>query len=255
MATSLSNKIYHSRDLKRVRVDSVDLRQKPMGNPQPNRPRGGIVGLTTTGIKERPITDIERKENQAQQKLDEANRALEEAHQRVEDAKHQAEIIQRDAYHAGFEHGEKAGEKLGEQKIDSSIQSLTNLIEAIQTDRERIARLHEKELIKVAFAIATETLKTKIEMEPEVLAGVVNAALARVTKVHSIKLIVSTNDRQLIERMLKQRPDNRIESDNFTLIADERLARGTCRVETETGSIDCSVEESIQTLHKILWNA
>ena len=250
----MSSRIYHSLDLKRLRVDDVNLARNPMGSPNPDRPRGGIIGLTSQGMASPPMSDIERNERLARQKVEEAERLLQSARQKVEDAEHQAEVIQRDAYHAGFEHGEKAGAKLGEQKVDSAIQNLASLMEAIRAERERIARLHEQDLIKIAFAIASEVLKTHIEMEPEVLGGVVEAALAKVTKVHQIKLTVSASDGQLIERMIQQSKPQCLRDASFELVADEKLPRGSCLLETDTGSIDCSVLDSIQTLHDVLWN-
>lgn len=228
------------------RVHDVDLRTTPMGPQRPDRPAGGIVGARPLGRGERPLSELEMREMQIKQSLENAQR--------------QAEAIQAEAYHAGFEQGERAGEKLVLQKLEPTIQTFLSLIDGLQRDRAALIEEHERELIKVAFMIAGKVLRRAVEMEPEQVEQVVRAALARVTGAQHVTLHLAPIDAQLIEQQM-QRARQAADSaallwppENLTIVSDEEVARGGCRVETPTGDIDATIENQLRVLRTQLWD-
>ena len=176
-----------------------------------------------------------------------------QARRLVEEAQARAEAIQRDAYHAGFEQGERAGNKLALQKLEPSMQTFQGLIEAIRQDRENMIRHYEGELIKVAFAIALQVVKKTIEMDPQTVTEVVKAGLAKVSKAQAVKLKISTHDLPLVEQFMASRGDEPWLPDHLTIEGDPEIERGGCRIITDSGEVDATIETQLRMLKGTLW--
>lgn len=233
------SKLFKSRDVQDTRVTGVDLRSRPVAAPQTNRPLGGFVGMRVEH-PEAPLSQVERLER--------------EATARVEQARREAEQIQRDAYLAGFEQGEKAGQKLALQKAEPTIQTFTTLIEQMQQERATLIEQHERELIKVAYLIAQRVLHGELERHPERVREVVAAAVAKVDTTQPLTIVLAPMDKQLIEAeiaggLLKGRF-----SLQPTLLADEAMPRGGCRVLTEAGDIDAAIDSQLIAIRDGLWD-
>lgn len=234
------SKIYRSLDLTQAKVSLVDLQQRAMGPQHPQRPAGGFSGAGREGAPGETLTHLERCEREAASMLEEARR--------------QADALQADAYREGFAQGERAGEKLAQQKGEPVVQAFQELIRSMQNERAELIRQYEQDLIKVAYAIAAQVLHATLEHEPEYLAGVVEAALAKVSNAQAITLKVSPYDHQLLDPLMRKRSGGAWPPPQMTIEADETIARGGCRVETETGDIDATIETQMRVLKNALWS-
>ena len=172
----------------------------------------------------------------------------------VEEARSQAEAIQRDAYHAGFEQGERAGEKLALQKIEPVMHTFEKLIEAINGEHETLTQRYESELIKIAFLIATEILKKTIEMDADVVRTVVSGALSKVSKSKTIKLIVSPPDEALIKQFMENQAGATWIPPHVGIESDAEIGRGGCKILTESGEIDATIETQLSMMRGVLWD-
>lgn len=239
------SRIIRSLDTDRPAVDESDLLGKPLDDPKPDRPKGGFAfDYKSSNTREHRLSVIEQREQESVRLLEEAKLEA----QRI------AERVQREAYEAGFEQGEKAGEKLAAQKAEPLVATLEQLIQALQQDRQRLIEHHEQDLIKIAFSIATEVLKTTLEMQPEVVSNVVEAALSKIATNQKIELCVSPLDYQLVHQYIEQREGEGWDREHFKIVTDENIGRGGCRVNTETGDIDATLETQLRVLKNILWN-
>ena len=234
------SRIFRSLDPKQQRVTDVDLSSRQVGAQRPDRPEGGFCGFNPGGPPQQVLSEIERREQ--------------ESLRLIEDAQRQSESIQAEAYRAGFDQGERAGEKLAMQKLEPMLQSFRELTEAVMGERENTIRMYEQDLIKVAYAIATEVLKTTIQLHPEVVAEVVEAALAKISKAQEATLRVSPYDKQLIEHQMRKLKGESWPPANMKVVADESIGRGGCRITTDTGDIDATLETQLRVLKSMLWN-
>ena len=232
------SKLYRSDELGERKVEQADLR-RPIESPGPTRPPAGFYGCTPGQPAAPPVTAMEQREHEAARTLDEARR--------------QAEAIQRDAYHAGFEQGQRAGEKLAAQSIEPTLQAFRTLLESIGEDRARLIEEHRQELIKIAFALACAVLHRALELAPEAVADVVEAALVKAGRSREVTLQLSPHDRQLVDQQMKRRHGDAWPAAALTIEEDESVGRGGCRLLTETGDIDATIETQLRVLKTMLW--
>jgi flagellar assembly protein FliH len=210
-----------------------------LGSPHAGRPAGGFVGAQGSHAGPMP-SDLERREQ--------------EALQLIEAARRQAETIQRDAYHEGFAQGDRAGERLAAQKVEPVLQALQMLIDSLAREREALIQQYEAELIKVAFAIAGQVLHRQIDLAPEVVADVTAAALAKVACARAITIRVAPHDLKVLETQMRQRGGGAWPPAHVRIEEDETIGRGGCRLETDGGDIDATIETQMRVLRAQLWS-
>lgn len=251
------SKLFRSLDLRQTRVSEVNIRERVLGPQNPERPEGGFQGCQTAEAAPAVMSHMERRQLEAEQ---EAQRLVEDARQQAEVIRHEAEairrdaeVIQRDAYREGFAQGERGGERLALQKGEPVIRILQEICDALSNERAALIQLHEAELIKIAFVIATQVLKTTIELEPEVLSHVLEAALAKVAKAQEITLYLAPLDHQLIAQLMSKAGGGVWPPPHVTTQPDETVGRGGCRVESEAGDIDATIETQLRILKDALW--
>ena len=223
-----------------IRVADMEFDKTMLGSPHPGRPRGGFAADRDADAPSQYMNRYER--------LHPSGKRI------IEDARRKAEEIGREAYHAGFEQGERAGQKLATQKIESTCETFSALIDSIHRQRAELIEGYESELIKVALAIATRVVGKTIELEPDVLARVVQDVLEKVSEAKSILIYVSAHDEQLIGGLMEQHTGRPWPPEHVTVQVDDSVGRGGCKVVADTGALDATIETKLLELKAQLCN-
>lgn len=234
------SRIYRSRQ-SQPPMARVDYNYNQVGPQRPDRPAGGFV--------------TQRGDEQLGEVLSAMEQRKRQATHIIEQAQREAETIQRDAYHAGFEQGERAGEKLATQKIEPTVQMFESIIEKIHTERQSLVERHRDDLIKVAFAIATQVVKKTIELDPEVIGHVFEEALRQSASPQPMTVRLNPNDEQLLIQFMQKRGTRDWPPEDVTIRPDETIGRGGCRIEMETGDIEATIDSQIRMLKELVLNA
>lgn len=233
------SKIYRSIDPAIPFVKQVDVQDTRLAHSGKVRPRGGFHDAHMVAFGQAAVSETEQREICA--------------HKLIEEAQANAESIQREAYHAGFEEGERAGLKLALQKAEPALQALAGICQAVDRERESLLRQHQNELIKIAFLIAAKVVHKTVELQPEVVTEVVAEAMRKVAKNQDVTIHVAPPDLKLIEALLKDGKVPFLASDHIRMAADDAIGRGGCRLSTDTGEIDATIDGQLRALQGVLW--
>lgn len=236
------SRIYRARDLDNRPIENLPIDSRNVSAPATARARGGVQWIESEGgTRTRHRTQFELRQAEAEQVLARAQS--------------ESERIQREAYHQGFAQGEAAGRKLAAQKIEPVLKALATLIASIGEEREKVVERYEGELIRLAYLIATKVLHREIETNQEAAVHVARAALAKVVKARHVTLMVSPYDLEMMQQHLS---DGDLRGhwtpENVTLEADFSIGRGGCRITTDSGEIDATIETQLHLLKTLLWN-
>lgn len=230
------SRVIRSRDLEEHAVGKIDLESKATGAPNPDRPRGGVLWLSSPGAgREEHVSHFERS--------------------RIE-AEAGAERAQQEAYHEGFAQGESAGKKLAAQKAELVLKSLSDLLESIGAARHEAVERFETELIRLSVLIATKIVHRELETSQDVVVSIAREALGKVVKAKQAVVAVSPYD---LEMLRGQVAEGGSLADwlppSVSLEADFEIGRGGCKIMTDSGEIDATIETQIRAMKSLLWNA
>jgi len=165
----------------------------------------------------------------------------------------QLEQIQKQAYKEGFERGKKEGFKYGHKesleegrkRLQENAQNLDRIFHALETPFKQLDEQVEQELVALAIAIVKQLVRREIKADPNQILGVVREAIGilPVSSRH-VRLVLHPEDAELVREVYATTETEL----GWTIVEDPILARGGCRVLTDTSQIDATLESRLASL-------
>jgi len=151
-----------------------------------------------------------------------------------------------EAHSAGMRKGEIAGHARGAAELQPVIEKMSRAVEELAGMRSHLRKEAEGDTIKLAMAIARRILRRELAADPEVLQGILRAALERLKGQEISRVRVHPSHAALVTACLQGGTGgNPIE-----VIADPSRDPGDVIFETQRGSLDASVESQLQEIER-----
>jgi type III secretion system HrpE/YscL family protein len=128
---------------------------------------------------------------------------------------------------------------------------------ALATARERVAEAALKarpEVVRLALRVAEKVLRQRIETHPEGVAALVDEALRSFLAQNQTRVILRVHpaDEPVLaahrQRWLERNPT----IGAIVVVSDDAIGRGGCRLESEFGTVDATVETQLQMIERHL---
>lgn len=157
------------------------------------------------------------------------------------------QTVEREAYDKGYAAGERAGADAATARLDPVVARLTATIEQIAALRPGVMRRSERELVRLALAIAERVLHRELDIDQELLAVMARVAIERLGE-HAVATIhLNPVD---CEAVLSRRGDP--QPGAVEIVADANVPRGGCLVRSAFGSIDAGIDAQMRELSRAL---
>lgn len=183
--------------------------------------------------------------------------------QMILDAQTEAEQLKQQAFQEGREEGLKQGLVDAEQKIATQSQehaaqqtrndvshltpALQSAIEKLREEREHCLSRWEQDGIQLAAGIAKKLVEHNIETHPEIAIQRLHDVLQLVIGVSQTKVFLAPGDLEVLQTSGLEK--GLIENQTgCAFVSDESLARGDCRVKTEHGEINATVDSQLNRI-------
>ncbi|WP_428604795.1 flagellar assembly protein FliH [Sedimenticola sp.] len=165
----------------------------------------------------------------------------------------QLEELQKEAYQEGFELGKKEGfafghkealEK-GQQNISQLINQVDALMETLESPLQQLDEQVERELVELVISMVRQLVRREIRMEPSHIIGIVRESLSILpVSSRNIRVQLHPEDARLVREIY----DMSDREQSWKIIEDPVLARGGCRIVTETSQIDATLESRLAAM-------
>jgi flagellar assembly protein FliH len=154
---------------------------------------------------------------------------------------------EREGYDRGLREGEVRARASCEQDLSATKAQIATAIEKFKTERETYFSHIEPEVVQLALAIARKILHREAQMEPLLLAGMVHVALEKIDEATRVRLSANPLDIHFWNDYFAQPGGLRAAPE---LIGDPALKRGECKLETEVGSTQISLETQLKEIEQ-----
>jgi type III secretion system HrpE/YscL family protein len=173
----------------------------------------------------------------------EATRILEEARAEARRILDSAQEAHTESVRHGFEEGYTRGVEQWVAAIETARESVRK---AIEDSRDQVARL--------ALRVAEKILRQKLETTPEALVPVVDEALRSLQSQPQTRVVVRVHpDDQAVLEARKGRWLSRFPGlESLSVVADEELPAGSCRIESDFGTVDATIETQLRVIERHL---
>jgi flagellar assembly protein FliH len=173
----------------------------------------------------------------------EARRILDQAEAQAREIVDSAREARAESVAKGFEEGYARGAEEWAAAIEAARQSVG---QAIERSHQQVARL--------ALRVAEKILRQKLETSPEALVPVVDEALRSLQAQPQSRVVLRVHpDDQPVMGPRRARWLARFPGlESLKVVADEELPRGSCRIESDFGTVDATIETQLAVIERHL---
>jgi flagellar assembly protein FliH len=152
----------------------------------------------------------------------------------------------REAHQRGFAEGKALGREQAAAELTPLMDRLGRTLADLSSLRARIRSDAEKDLLKLAIAIARRVLHRELTLDPESIEGLIKVALDKLQSRELCRVRVHP-DQEAALRSSLERFSN---SQNIELLADPTLQCGDVLFETTHGTLDASIESQLREIER-----
>jgi flagellar assembly protein FliH len=179
-------------------------------------------------------------------------RAREEAETLLREAETRRAEIEKQAYEEGYRRGYAAAlEEARREAEEIRLQAQAVLQEARRLREEMIAGA-EPELVELALDIARQVVHRQLSVEPETVANVVREAALRLRGRRQLVVLVNPQDAALVHSRVSELRAELGPEATIHVLSDPGIPAGGCRVESEAGQVEATVEGQLERLGRAL---
>jgi flagellar assembly protein FliH len=165
-------------------------------------------------------------------------------------ALHEANLaaLEREAFTKGFAQGELAGADAAAQRGEAMLHRLMQTLEELTALRSEMIRQTERQMVQLALAIAKRVVHREVSLDSDLLLAMARVALERLGE--SARVVVRLHPDDYAAAGAARVAE--LGASNVSVVADARLSRGACRVESDMGLLDAGVDAQLQELGRAL---
>lgn len=210
-------------------------------------PREGVPASNQT-LGPPPRSGLSRPSSNRRVMRQDTVEARSQADEIIQQAKQEALNIRSEAEawrQQGFDKGYAEGIEIGKGEMTEAI---------LRINRENDARFQhfERDLVKLSLSIAEKIIGDQLRVEPNTITDIVAKAIQGVRHQKEIFIRVNPEEYETIAASKYLLVEQLSRAQDVDIRPDPDIAQGGCLIESETGSIDASVEKQIAAIEKIL---
>ncbi len=147
----------------------------------------------------------------------------------------------------GRSEGKAAGEQEASRIVAEAREQVARLADRFRAEHDQYFRQVEREVVRLALAIAARVLHREAAMDPLLLAGAVRVALEKLADTSGLVLRTSPGEVVAWQEMFRLTGEARILPD---VVGDMGLSPGECVLETRLGTVELGVRAQLEEIEK-----
>ena len=181
-------------------------------------------------------------DSKVQEMLDRQYTVLKEKYERERD----------EAYQAGLDEGHHKGVLEENARIEPIKENLVKITDKLERQQGSIIRDAEGIVVRLAFRMAKKIIGDEIDANPETITKIVKDALKIIVDETSFSIRINPQDYEVIEKHVNELATQSDDVRDIRIIADNKIARGGCIIESRTGVIDARLDAKLGLLENFV---
>jgi flagellar assembly protein FliH len=159
------------------------------------------------------------------------------------------EQAKREGYAAGFAQGRSEAQEAGRAETKREVANLRRLADSFGSEIAAASDNISQDVLALALDLAKAMLKTSLAIKPDLVLPVVAEAIRYIPNLQQpALLLLHPQDAALV----RERMGDELSKAGWRIAEDPQLARGGCRVETNSNQIDAAIETRWQRISEAL---
>jgi flagellar assembly protein FliH len=161
---------------------------------------------------------------------------------------HSLATIEREAFASGYAQGERAGFEAGAHRAEAMLRRLAGTIDELTTVRRAMINQTERQLVQLALAIARRIVQREVTVDQDLVLTIARVALDRLGDSSTATIRLNPED----YRAVVAHHGDAWAGVRVRVLADDGVSRGGCKVESDIGFIDASVDAQFEQISREL---
>ncbi len=148
--------------------------------------------------------------------------------------------------------GRQEGLDCAEKSLGSATQALVAAAEEISRLRESLARNNSQDMLRLVMAVAAQVIHREITADPDIVLTIIENALQSSVRADHYRVVINPAD---LETVTKQKPlflASISGLKNLSIETDASISPGGCRVDSELGNVDATIETQLEVIRQAL---
>lgn len=151
-----------------------------------------------------------------------------------------------------FNRGRQEGAAAVEAKLDSTLEALTQALDEVSRLRESQVRNSSRDMLRMVMAISEQVIRRAIEIEPEIILSLIENALQASVQADNCCIRVSPQDLELVKQQKPLFLASISGLQHISIKSDAAITPGGCKVESDFGDVDATIETQLEEIRKTL---
>lgn len=181
---------------------------------------------------------------------------LEEAGRQSDEMLKQADIrilaMEEEARRKGYDNGYLEGLSAGQREAGRLQREANQFLSEVKAFREDVLRRLEPQMVELAVCVAEKLVSRQLDIEPDTIVSILKEALRQVKEAGEVIVRLHPDDVQACRARIGELQAEMRQQSALSLLSDNGLDRGCCRVETNGALIECLLDERFESLRKTL---
>ncbi len=128
----------------------------------------------------------------------------------------------------------------------------TSMMDDFAAQQSDLVRSSEETVVRLAVAVARRILGDVVAADEEAVLETVRRALKQVVEKENVIIHVNPEDLRIVREHGSEWLGRLEGTRSLEIQEDERIGRGGCLVETESGNVEAQIEKQLKTLERAL---
>jgi flagellar assembly protein FliH len=147
--------------------------------------------------------------------------------------------LQAEAHKEAFEQGLAEGREAGRAEVRAQVERLAGMFYDLAKPFEVLDAEVERELLTLAMALARQIVRRELKTDPTQIIGIIREAIAALpVAAREVRVHLHPEDAAVVREHLAPTERERA----WSIVEDPVMARGGCRINTNTSRIDARLE-------------
>lgn len=184
----------------------------------------------------------------AQQAEVHARSIVDDATQRADtilrEAQLKAQYIEQEAYQKGYQEGHHAAMV----ELSGSLKTIRSVAAKAVEEKWKYIKAIEGNIVELSLEIAEKVIAERIKLDPEVILNIARKALMVAAEREHIQIRVNPDDLEVLKAHKDDLTGSMDGIQKIEVIADRRVGRGGCILETSAGNVDARIQSQLSQI-------
>ena len=151
-----------------------------------------------------------------------------------------------------YARGRREGLENAEQQLATTTQALATALEEVSRLRESLARNSRQDMLRLVMAVAEQVIRREVTADPDVVLHIIEHALQSSVRADHYRIRINPAD---LEHVTEKKPlflASISGLKNLIIEADAAVSPGGCRVDSDLGDVDATIETQLAAIRQAL---